>query len=77
MIFVDDFSRFTWLYPFKVKPDFYDTLVRFHTFVCNRFSSTVKVFQSDDGTEFANGRIREFFASKGIHHRTSCPFTPQ
>lgn len=75
--YVNDFSRFTWLYPLKSKSDFYDALVRFYAFVYNQFSSTGKVFQSDGGTKFLNGHVRDFFASQGIHHRTSCPYTPQ
>lgn len=77
VMFVDDFSRFTWSYPLKAKFDFYDSLVRFTVFVCNQFSNTIKVLQSDGDTEFFNGHVREFFASRGIPHRTSCPYTPQ
>lgn len=77
VIFVDDFSRFTWLYPLRAKSDFYDVLVQFHAFVCNQFSCTIKSFQSDGGTEFTNARVKEFFARHGIHHRISCPYTPE
>lgn len=35
--FVNDFSRFSWIYPLHAKSNFFDTLVRFHKFVCNQF----------------------------------------
>lgn len=58
VIFVDDYSRFTWFYPPKQKSDFYDVLIRFNTFVTNQFSRTIKTFQSDCGTEFTNHRVQ-------------------
>lgn len=77
VIFVDDYSRFTWLYPLHAKSDFYEVLVRFHNLVCDQFSTNIKCFQSDGGTGFVNTRVREFFDVKGIHHRLPCPYTPQ
>lgn len=56
---------------------FYDIFVKFHKFVCTQFSSKVKIFQSDGGTEFVNHRLRHFFDMHGIQHRISCPYTPQ
>lgn len=75
--FLDHFSRFSWIYPLRAKSDLYDVLVRFHKFVCNRFSSTIKVFQSNGGTEFTSTRVRDFMGLHGIQHHFSCPYTPQ
>ncbi|KAJ0864428.1 putative RNA-directed DNA polymerase [Helianthus annuus] len=76
-IFVDDFSRFTWFYPLKAKSEFYNVLKIFLSFVHNQFSTMVKIFQSDGGTEFTNHRVRDLFLEKGIFHRLSCPYTPE
>lgn len=59
------------------KSDFYEIFIKFHKFVCNQFSTTLKVLQSDGGTEFVNRRVLEFLQTHGIHHRISCPYTPQ
>nr|KYP63355.1 Retrovirus-related Pol polyprotein from transposon TNT 1-94 [Cajanus cajan] len=75
VIFVDDFSRFTWFYPLRHKSNFYDVLVRFKVFVENQFSRFIKVFQSDNGTEFTNNKVQDLFASSGVLHRFSCPHT--
>ncbi|KAJ0490671.1 putative RNA-directed DNA polymerase [Helianthus annuus] len=77
VVFVDDFSRFTWLYPLKFKSDFYNILVTFLNFVHNQFECNVKIFQSDGGTEFTNNRVQSLFQQHGIFHRLSCPHTPQ
>lgn len=61
VVFIDDFSRFSWFYPLKAKSDFFDTLKVFLLFVQNQFSTKVKVFQSDGGTEFVNNRVHKLF----------------
>ncbi|KAJ0589340.1 putative RNA-directed DNA polymerase [Helianthus annuus] len=75
--FVDDFSRFKWLYPLKTKSEFVDVLSVFLPFVQNQFSAKVKIFQSDGGTEFTNHKVRQLFEQNGTFHRISCPYTPQ
>lgn len=54
VIFVDDFSWFTWLYLFNSKSGFHVIFSVFIKFVHNQFSSNIKVFQSDRGTEILN-----------------------
>lgn len=75
-IFVDDFSRFVWFYPLRLKSDFYKVLLHFSTFVKTQFERQIKVFQSDGGTEFTNNKVKTFFSDNGILHRLSCPHTP-
>lgn len=77
VIFVDDFSRFTWFYPLKLKTDFYTTLPNFINLVQTQFSRKIKIFQSDGGTEFVNQHVRQIFHNNGTFHRFSCPYTPQ
>nr|GEW17814.1 putative reverse transcriptase domain-containing protein [Tanacetum cinerariifolium] len=77
VIFVDDFSRFTWFYPLKAKSDFYSVFENFVALVQTQFSCNIKVFQSEGGTEFTNERVRNLLSKNGTHHRMSCPYTPQ
>lgn len=57
VIFVDDFSQFTWLYPLRSKFEFYDRLLQFTIFAQTQFSRSIKIFQIDGGTEFLNFRV--------------------
>ncbi|XP_075091731.1 uncharacterized protein LOC142171910 [Nicotiana tabacum] len=41
------------------------------------FEATVKVVRLDNGTEFFNSQCNGLFASLGIIHQSSCPYTPQ
>lgn len=64
------------LYLLHTKSEFYDVFTRFHAFVCNKFLSTIKTFQSDGGTELVNNKMHAFLELHGIYHRISCPYTP-
>ncbi|KAC9748329.1 hypothetical protein E3N88_45306 [Mikania micrantha] len=56
---------------------FFEALSIFVPFVQTQFSSKIKTFQSDGGTEFTNNRVRKLFEQNGTFHRMSCPYTPQ
>ncbi|AAD43604.1 T3P18.3 [Arabidopsis thaliana] len=43
----------------------------------NQLGTKIKEFQSDGGGEFTSNKLKEHFREHGIHHRISCPYTPQ
>ena len=61
----------------KGKDDVYDSIVNFSQMLLNQFECNVKIFRSDNGTEFVNNKLQHFFNNKGILHQTSCVYTPQ
>jgi Integrase core domain/GAG-pre-integrase domain len=77
VIFIDDFSRTTWLYLLKAKSDVYSCFEEFFNYVINQYNANIKNFRSDNGTEFINKQFSEFFKQKGILHQTSCIYTPE
>ncbi|KAL6324735.1 hypothetical protein AAG906_017075 [Vitis piasezkii] len=77
VIFIDDFSRFSWLYPLQNKSDVYACFVKFKTLVENQFSCKIKQLQSDGGGEYMSNQFQLFLSSNGIQHRRTCPHTPQ
>ena len=48
-IFVDDYSRFTWIYPLHNKAVMFANFVKFKLLVENQFPSKIKQIQSDGG----------------------------
>ena len=52
VIFIDDSSRYTWLYPLKKKSEFYECFLKFQRFVENHSERKIKTFQSEGGGEF-------------------------
>jgi hypothetical protein len=77
IIFVDDFSRYTWLYPLHNKSEAYDTFLKFKTLVETQLSCKIKQLQSDGGGEFTSFRFQQLLSCNGIIHRKSCPHTSQ
>ncbi|XP_050137264.1 uncharacterized protein LOC126613724 [Malus sylvestris] len=49
VIFVDECTRFTWIFPLVNKSDVYTVFVKFHAFVMNHFKCSIKTLQSDGG----------------------------
>ena len=76
VFFIDDYSRFTWIYPLKLKSEFYDVFIHFQNIVENQHSTRIKNFQSDGGAEFTNNCFKAHLSTSSIHHQLSCPYTP-
>ncbi|KAI0492295.1 hypothetical protein KFK09_026565 [Dendrobium nobile] len=77
IIFVDDFSRFIWLFPIMHKSDVTNTFIQFVTFIERQTNRKIKIIRSDGGGEFVNNHFQTFTKNAGIMHQTSCPYTPE
>ena len=75
-LFIDDYSRFTWIYPLKLKSDFFNIFLQFQKFVENQHSARIKFFQSDGDAKFTSNCFKAHLSTSGIHHQISCPYTP-
>ncbi|KAL3634075.1 hypothetical protein CASFOL_021129 [Castilleja foliolosa] len=73
--YVDDHSKFTWIYLLKQKSEVSSTFRHLYNQVETQFHMKIKGVQSDGGTEYKP--LTEFFKDKGIIHKISCPYTPQ
>jgi transposase InsO family protein len=76
-IFVDDYSRFTWLYPILNKSEVYQCFVTFKLLVENQFDTKIKQFQSDNGGEYTSIQFKQYLSQNGVFHRLTCPHTSQ
>ena len=77
VLFVDVYSKFTWLYLLKHKSDVLDVFRYFKATVENQLNSKIKVLRTDNGGEFTFNAFKLFCSSHGIIHQFSCPHTPQ
>ena len=75
IIFVDDFSRFTWIYPLHTKSETDEVFLKFKLLVENQFSTMIKELQFDGGGKYTSLSFQSFLKTKGIIHRKSCPYT--
>jgi hypothetical protein len=61
----------------KTKNEVLSHFQEFSNFIENHYSAKVKIFRSDNGTEYVNKNFTEFFKQKGILHQTTCINTPE
>lgn len=75
--FIDDFSRFTYVYLLKSKDEALSKFKIYVTEVENKLNRTVVKFRSDRGGEYTLKEFTDFCESEGIKKTTTAPYTPQ
>jgi histone deacetylase 1/2 len=68
--FIDDFSKFSWIYILKKKSDVFQIFCNFQQLVERQFDKKILVVQSDWGGEYEK---LNSFKQIGIEHHVSCP----
>lgn len=58
--FIDDCTRFAWIYPMRQKSDFFQKMVK------NQFSTTIKIFQCNGGGGFQSKGFTNHLEHCGI-----------
>nr|GEU92150.1 putative ribonuclease H-like domain-containing protein [Tanacetum cinerariifolium] len=77
LVVLDDYSRFTWVFFLATKDETSPILKTFITGLENQLSLQVKVIRSDNGSEFKNNDLNQFYGMKGIKREFSVPRTLQ
>lgn len=75
--FIDDCTKYAWIYPLTIKSQTFVTFLKFKAYVENIMSSTTKALQYDGSGEFMSTHFQKFLESNGITHRVSCLHTPE
>jgi hypothetical protein len=71
--FIDDYSKFTWIYLICHKSDVFKYFFKFQSLVDRMFNHKIISVQSDWGREYE--RLNSLFCQVGIAHQVSCPHT--
>ena len=66
LLFIDDFSRKTWVYFVKEKSEVFGVFKRFKAFVERESGYYIKALRSDRGGEFTSKEFRDFCNNNGI-----------
>ncbi|GBP45102.1 Retrovirus-related Pol polyprotein from transposon TNT 1-94 [Eumeta japonica] len=77
MLFIDDFSRMTYIYFLKSKDEALKCFQQYKAEVENQLNCKIKILRSDNGTEFCNSKFDDFLMSHGIVHHKTNPYTPE
>jgi len=70
---VDAYSRFSWIFPLKLKSHTLQTFANFKRMAELQYNSSIKSVQTDGGGEFHP--FTKFLSQFGITHRLTCPHT--
>ncbi|GJU60813.1 retrovirus-related pol polyprotein from transposon TNT 1-94 [Tanacetum coccineum] len=77
LVIMDDFSRYTWVHFLRSKDEAPEVIKTFLKRITILLQAPVIIVRTDNGTEFKNQVLQEYFNSVGISHQTSSVRTPQ
>ncbi|GJY85050.1 integrase, catalytic region, zinc finger, CCHC-type containing protein [Tanacetum coccineum] len=77
LVIFDDYSRFTWVKFLRSKDEASDFIIKFLKMIQVRLKVTVRRTRTDNGTEFVNQTLREYYEKIVISHETSVARSPQ
>ncbi|GKA43200.1 retrovirus-related pol polyprotein from transposon TNT 1-94 [Tanacetum coccineum] len=77
LVIVDDYSRFTWVRFFRTKDEAPEAIIKCIKNIQVRLNAIVCNVRTDNGTEFVNQTLHEFYENVVISHQTSVARTPQ
>ena len=68
LVFVDDYTKFVWVYLLKLKSDVFHVFKFFKATIENQLNPKIKTIRLDGGGEFSSKAFAEFCSSQGIIH---------
>ena len=77
IVFVDDYTRVSWVYLLCNRSEVVTTVTHFITEVVTQYSTMPKILHTDNTLEFVQASLCTFCADRGIIHQTTCPHTSQ
>jgi len=72
VIFIDDHSRYTWIYFMKHCSELYDIYQSFIRMIHTQFSTAIRVLRSDSGGEYLSHKFRQILTSEGTLPQLFC-----
>ena len=77
LIFIDDFSRMTWVYFLKEKSEVFDNFKQFKAMVEKQKGCPILTLRIDCGGEFTSTEFNNFCSDNGIQRQFIASYTPQ
>ena len=77
LTFIDDFSRYTWIFFLKKKSEVCEKISELKALIENASGQNINILRSDNGGEYFSNELLHIFSQIGIHVQHSIPYTPQ
>ena len=75
--FLDEKSRYSWVFPLKKKSDALHTFQCFKVTVEKETGKSIKILRTDNGGEYCSTNFENFLIENGIKHETTVPRCPE
>ena len=75
--FIDDYSRYVWIYPMKKKSEVLSHFQKLKGQVEKETGRHIRCLRSDGGKEYFSDEFTSYLQSEGIQREFSCRHTPQ
>ena len=75
--FIDEFSRYCWVYFLKHKFEFFDLFKVFRALVENQSRRKLEILRYENGGEYVKSDFTHYCEYAGIQMQNSIPYTPQ
>jgi len=77
ILFIDDFSRMTWVYFLKAKLEVFRVCNKFKAFVEKKSEKQIKVLRSNCGKEYTSRKFEKLCKDEGIERQLTVAYSPQ
>ena len=77
LLFIDDYSRMSWVYFLQHKSETFQKFQMFKAMVENQSGCHIKVLRTDRGGEFISKEFNLFCEEEGIQRELTAPYTPE
>jgi hypothetical protein len=77
VIFIDDYSRKTWLCLLKTKDEVFNKFQEFKAEIENLTNKNIKTLRTNNGGEYTSKKFVTFYKSAGIRRELTVPHNPQ
>ena len=77
MTFIDDKTRYIWVYIIKNKSDVFSKFCEWKKEVENQFGHRVKTLRTDNGGEYMSHQFEQYLKSEGVRHEHTIPKCPE
>ncbi|EOY32548.1 Uncharacterized protein TCM_040529 [Theobroma cacao] len=77
ILFIDDFSRFCWIFFLKQKSEAIQYFMKFKVLVEKQTDQKIKALRSDNGSEYTSNEFKALLTQEGIKQFLTVTYSPQ
>ena len=77
VVFIDDFSRKSWIFFMKTKGRVFNQFQEFKSLMENQTRKKIRVLRTDNGGEYTSKEFMDFCIGEGVRRELTIPYNPQ